>query len=116
MRISDWSSDVCSSDLIIGRSDGDRRRRGGWRHASRGFVNRRRVNRRVRRCRGTRSGQIRVRHVAWLQLGRRRVGGGEDRKRVGEGKGVSVRVDLGGCRTIKKKKNRKQHQKRTTTS
>src|SRR3546814_3666467 len=29
---------------------------------------------------------------------------GDDRKRVGEGKGVAVRVDLGGGRFIKKKK------------
>src|SRR3546814_16872307 len=32
-----------------------------------------------------------------------------DRKSVVEGKSVSVRVDLGGSRIIKKKKKRKQH-------
>src|SRR3546814_17101561 len=35
-----------------------------------------------------------------------------DRKSVGSGKSVSVRVDLGGRSTIKKKKNRKQEQRK----
>src|SRR3546814_12954477 len=34
-------------------------------------------------------------------------GGNPDRKRVVEGERVSVRVDLGGCRSIKKNKKRK---------
>src|SRR3546814_19833754 len=34
-----------------------------------------------------------------------------DRKSVGEGKSVSVRGDLGGCRLIKKKKNNKYKSK-----
>src|SRR3546814_15560473 len=38
----------------------------------------------------------------------------EDRKSVVEGKSVSVRVDLGGRRVIKKKKQR-EHQNKTTT-
>src|SRR3546814_5486951 len=67
MRISDWSSDVCSSDL--------------WRSASR------------RPCSGPRP--IRG---AWASgCGR------SEERRVG--KSVSVRVDLGGRRIIKKKKN-----------
>src|SRR3546814_16642980 len=33
-------------------------------------------------------------------------GAGKDRKSVVSGKSVSVRVDIGGCRTIKKKHNK----------
>src|SRR3546814_16031848 len=36
---------------------------------------------------------------------------GQDRKSVGSGTSVSVRVDLGGCRIIKKKKEKKQQSK-----
>src|SRR3546814_13484953 len=38
----------------------------------------------------------------------------EDRKSVGEGKSVSVRVDLGGSRTIKKKKKQIRSQMNIT--
>src|SRR3546814_15943227 len=82
MRISDWSSDVCSSDLLPrGRQlrqplpaphrEGDRRCRDDLR-------DRGRRDRPVRRP-------------------------GQDRKSVVKGKSVSVRVDLGGRRIIKKK-------------
>src|SRR3546814_21024367 len=37
------------------------------------------------------------------------IGARLDRKSVGEGKGVSVRVDLGGRRILKKKKKHKHH-------
>src|SRR3546814_13592463 len=106
MRISDWSSDVCSSDLA----------------ARHGFV---------RACRGRLSGDAPVAQgpsdaipAPGLRGGRRAelrpdCGGEErdageagrrgagDRKSVGEGKGVSVRVDLSGGRRIKKKKRSK---------
>src|SRR3546814_17626928 len=89
MRISDWSSDVCSSDLaevldafiaddFSGRSEiiiGE----GGVRGLGR------------RRHRDFRRG---------MQLGEDR--GGADRQRVEQGKRVTVRVDLGGCRIHKK--------------
>src|SRR3546814_20719422 len=82
MRISDWSSDVCSSDLGLRPARpadrGGRRGRAGAADARDG------------RC-----------------LGQFALGG--DRKSVELGKSVSVRVDLGGRRIIKKTKYRKQH-------
>src|SRR3546814_12159404 len=80
MRISDWSSDVCSSDLngarwprVLGGRPGRSCQEGRlWRHAA--------------------------------EAGDRRRG--QDRKSVVSGKSVSVRVDLGGRRIIKKKKKK----------
>src|SRR3546814_12328180 len=69
LRISDWSSDVCSSDLSAGR------RRG-------------RPSRPVERDDARRRG----------------LAAGADRKSVVQGKSVSVRVDIGGRRIIKKEK------------
>src|SRR3546814_11436485 len=91
MRISDWSSDVCSSDLVAARTRAILRRllgiaenadaRTGWQV-------------RLLRTAGGKpeAGQDENRE---RQLG--------DRKSVVEGKSVSVRVDLGGRRIIKKK-------------
>src|SRR3546814_17251827 len=111
MRISDWSSDVCSSDLrssqINGcaycidmhtadaRKDGETERRlyavTAWREAP-FFTPRERAA------------------LAWTEALTRLSdthAPDADRKSVGSGKGVSVRVDLGGRGTIKKKnKNR----------
>src|SRR3546814_18793076 len=71
MRISDWSSDVCSSDLrAVRRADG------GLRAPAEGPA---------APWRAPLSSPVR-----------------RDRKSVGEGKSVSVRVDLGGRRLIKK--------------
>src|SRR3546814_20246514 len=88
MRISDWSSDVCSSDLPsryhsvraisapprrpaqVIRIPSAPRRRADW---TTRFIARRKATRR-------------------------------DRKSGGEGKSVSVRVDLGGRRSLEKKK------------
>src|SRR3546814_14360932 len=79
MRISDWSSDVCSSDL----------------HGRRPH----------RRCDGG-QGRARDRRAATQAIWWR--GAGQvsdlDRKSVVKGKSVSVRVDLGGRRILKKKK------------
>src|SRR3546814_18367614 len=80
MRISDWSSDVCSSDLpgrLAAGADRLARHRGG-------------MGRRHRR---------RVPGLAAVP------GGHRDRKSVVLGKSVSVRVDVGGRRIIKKKQN-----------
>src|SRR3546814_16787839 len=81
MRISDWSSDVCSSDLVAAIDD---------------------------RCFDPEFGQQRVGEPAARTEHRARadqmIAGLEDRKSVVEGKSVSVRVDLGGRRIIKKKK------------
>src|SRR3546814_17452908 len=97
MRISDWSSDVCSSDL--------------GREQEIALVARR-IDRAVQ------FGAVGAFDTADVMTGRERVGAqvarqleqiGElrpqDRKSVVKGKRVSVRVDLGGRRTIKKKNN-----------
>src|SRR3546814_11968988 len=76
MRISDWSSDVCSSDLL-GRPARYPPRRGGGASGLQGLLRSRRT--------------------------------AEDRKSVVYGKSVSVRVDLGGRRVIKKKEKRVEH-------
>src|SRR3546814_18663916 len=104
MRISDWSSDVCSSDLVAGfdvggnlRVDlvGAQERPVHDRHHAGGGA--------VHRAAG-----VQLLEVAGgepRRLGERARGGG-DRKSVVSGKSVSVRVDLGGSRIIKKKNNK----------
>src|SRR3546814_11711338 len=105
MRISDWSSDVCSSDLVRrpagGRSSPVLRRSSSrLRPPSRPAV---RYGCRSARSRRERPAASRRRNLrsAFLQLPL-------DRKSVVEGKGVAVRVDLGGRRIIKKKTQRKK--------
>src|SRR3546814_17517742 len=121
MRISDWSSDVCSSDLAAPAAGAAP----SWARAS---------NRRARACRrgGARGGRS-CRHlggVITLLLAEARAHrgepvahaaadeaeeerdeedreeGGGDRNGVVGGKSVSVRVDLGGRRIRKKKKTK----------
>src|SRR3546814_18789352 len=112
MRISDWSSDVCSSDLdlaprrvridavrLVAMPDADHAefavvcRRGAYMRA---------LARDIARTLGTAG------HVGALR--RTQVGpfleadALSDRKSVGAGKSGSVRVGLGGCRSFKKKK------------
>src|SRR3546814_13249031 len=83
MRISDWSSDVCSSDLDVL----------AWQPLP-PFARAQRVGRRRLHPAAERSHRgLSARH---LQLPV------EDRKSVVSGKSVSVRVDLGGRRIIKK--------------
>src|SRR3546814_11066272 len=114
MRISDWSSDVCSSDL----------RRPDHRYLGvRVVLVRAGSNRSDPRLslpgRST-PGRLPCRSVAapTNRGTRSRISdaGGErgrrsDRKSGGEGKRVSVRVDLGGGRTIKKKKKQTKESK-----
>src|SRR3546814_12987313 len=107
MRISDWSSDVCSSDLPVVQQEreGQAVRPAG---DGRGHCGAR-LERRQRRHGG---GELRrlYRHcgeAGWTSAVAGE-GGGADRKRVVEGKSVSVRVDLGGRRIIKKK-NQETH-------
>src|SRR3546814_12674425 len=94
MRISDWSSDVCSSDLS---SDIALIRAGEPLIRSQGLV----AGYQVRvpmvdvNAIGAGGGSM-----AWIDG----AGGLRDRKSVVWGKSVSVRVDLGGRRIIKKKK------------
>src|SRR3546814_11208747 len=112
MRISDWSSDVCSSDLVRhAGAGGDRARQ----HAP-GFGHP-----------GAAVGTIYTGLLGLLALTavvlwqsqkwvERRITAPERRaavpagarKSVAEGKQGSVSVDSGGCRSIKKTKNRKK--------
>src|SRR3546814_13534024 len=85
MRISDWSSDVCSSDLPAARSLGLRHRLPGEGRAG-GLQAR------------PRDGRLTDRDGKPIRAGLT-----GDRKSVVEGKSVSVRVDLGGRRIIQKK-------------
>src|SRR3546814_13455700 len=92
MRISDWSSDVCSSDLPL--ATGPRRHPGAP------------PARREHRHGGARHAELRP-HRAAPGASARRLALGQgrgDRKSVVSGKSVAVRVDLGGRRNIKKKK------------
>src|SRR3546814_14989873 len=85
MRISDWSSDVCSSDLLdIGAG---------------------RMKRPCRCLHVSHDGARldRERRAEQEQPGHRRNLDDPDRKSVVSGQSVSVRVDLGGRRIIKKK-------------
>src|SRR3546814_13669667 len=86
MRISDWSSDVCSSDL-----EPNAERRLG--HYSEGIPSIEPLQSRFHAAASKRIGAV---LKSSLML--------SDRKSVVEGKSVSVRVDLGGRRVIKKKK------------
>src|SRR3546814_16092098 len=95
MRISDWSSDVCSSDLQRPRLAEPL---GQHREAA--------VGRAARRCHQP-FGNLLLEHQGHRGEGTR-VRGQRDRKSVVSGKSVSVRVDLGGRRIIKKKKKRKK--------
>src|SRR3546814_17767190 len=111
MRISDWSSDVCSSDLFtlwrIGHYFDKRstiknrpvaKKREAPRSASwEGFWNIRR--RTPQPCQTTQPSYSDAR----------------DRKKVVEGKSVSVRVDLGGRRIINKKKIKKDKNRNKNT-
>src|SRR3546814_13693444 len=113
MRISDWSSDVCSSDLQDAEQRPQNAHHRGFRPASRLFGH---------VCRDLhRYDRVGVLHrLATLDLvdvfhafdymtpdgvlAVEETGIG-DRKSVVSGTGVSVSVDLGGRRCIKKKKN-----------
>src|SRR3546814_5950755 len=101
MRISDWSSDVCSSDLNArGDVDGD----AAQFELQLGAANlgRQEQPRQVLRHFGVKPEAA----EALQPLGQQRGVVVADRKSVVEGKRVSVRVDLGGRRIIKKKKKK----------
>src|SRR3546814_11356570 len=131
MRISDWSSDVCSSDLTRRLPAGDRRAtfpahaeiqilraellRGRSARPRRPPARRRRASRRL----PERPGEPRGAAVAQPAPDRRRIRGGcltsgrdrQDRKSVVSGKRVSVRVGLGGRLIINNKKKQKKLRK-----
>src|SRR3546814_17754275 len=106
MRISDWSSDVCSSDLLTSRrvnAQVDLKPKRGF------LLPRNAAQYRSRNCgdehrqdifQQTVSGQLEQSALAQLILTP------IDRKSVVEGKSGAVRVDIGGRRIIKKKKTK----------
>src|SRR3546814_12152241 len=117
MRISDWSSDVCSSDLVLVDAAGDRL--GAWMHVWRVLV--------PRTSAGPAVGGVdaRLAGIGAPNVGRSRgwgrgctfggqwcpqrrpvppVGAWVDWKSVHLGKRVSVSVDIGGRRILNKKK------------
>src|SRR3546814_18319996 len=102
MRISDWSSDVCSSDLVRFRPLAEHVDRAGPGEVAvlRGDADPQRVV--------TVGLQVDVERAAHVVLP------AGDRKSVVSGKSVSVRVDLGGRRIIQQKSHRKPSPKNTT--
>src|SRR3546814_12385985 len=107
MRISDWSSDVCSSDLFAS-------------HNAR-LLNavKSRLTETEKKIVDARRHNIRVASLAYISLQEKALGVDLRQKRdleIGRAscreRGVSVRVVLGGRRIIKKKKNKK-HKKNT---
>src|SRR3546814_17765896 len=114
MRISDWSSDVCSSDLPVDGHFGRHRRLAGAACAGAQLADRLCGVRRAGR--GQRAGMAKVppghagqrpadAESSRTFVRRASVHVESDRKSVGKGQGVSVRVDIGGRgRIIKKKK------------
>src|SRR3546814_17953251 len=96
MRISDWSSDVCSSDLC--------RLQGGAGGAVEDVGTGTRAPRNYRQCGLPRS----HRHPALRRVSRRLRQPRADRKSVVKGKGATVSVVLGGRSIIKKIRERHQ--------
>src|SRR3546814_19455749 len=109
MRISDWSSDVCSSDLSTRTSD----RSGYGRPLARliwhGLLPSPQRPQSVAPSHPRQEGRP-VQMLGRLQPGSRMVRAQQpqDRKSVVKGKSVQVRVELGGGRIIKKKKKNKK--------
>src|SRR3546814_20964542 len=110
MRISDWSSDVCSSDLFLKSVHCILEALAGLAlRLGRGLDRHRFTGARVaaRRCfplcnrEGSEADQANF--LAFLQSAPDGIKNTE-RKSVVWGKSVSVRVNLGGCRILKKKK------------
>src|SRR3546814_11972874 len=106
MRISDWSSDVCSSDLFIRAGTPEQVER---QSVALDSLHTTTVEhfRSLARAAGAEhyirdSGYLFV-YESEATFAR------EDRKSVGEGKSVSVRVDIGGRRHIKKNQDRRNH-------
>src|SRR3546814_13499940 len=108
MRISDWSSDVCSSDLIGTGIEAD------------GFLERVRIAYAANFSLNAKTDHGRfdfdpvlfsrnVSESAEGDLVDEEEASLLDRKSVEKGKRVSVRVDIGGIRTMKKTQNRKRY-------
>src|SRR3546814_12319956 len=102
MRISDWSSDVCSSDLSCMSATGE---------PSEGFIFSALVlaiSRARTACRATSGsgGSWQLANMYSTAESMSVASAATDRKSVVEGKSVSVRVDLGGPRRIKQNKRK----------
>src|SRR3546814_11838614 len=110
MRISDWSSDVCSSDLAFGAVDAEIRDM--WDLEKEAQAAAFDAVQPGAPCESVDAAARRVLERAGLGPDYRLPG--LDRKSVVSGKSVSVRVDLGGRRIIKKKK-RNKHKPTTYT-
>src|SRR3546814_4295341 len=105
MRISDWSSDVCSSDLRIGRT-----RPGKGRRLGRGDLRLDPLGRAARKYLALDRAHLAFEPVDALRdraiilrighAGPETEAGGGDRKSVVQGTGVAVRVVLGGGRIL----------------
>src|SRR3546814_16072316 len=104
VRIRVWSSDVCSSDLRFDHVDllEPAQQRAVLFEVIAELLVRRRADAADHAAREGRLEQVRRTHRAAARRART-----EDRKSVVEGKSVSVRVDLGGRRIIKKKTDRR---------
>src|SRR3546814_18650830 len=103
MRISDWSSDVCSSDLVDTINCGDvldRKKawasRWEWLEKMPTFASLSAVDA-ARLSDGVSLALLQPKRLLGLDISK------ADRKSVVKGKSVSVRVDLGGRRSIKNK-------------
>src|SRR3546814_21192524 len=108
MRISDWSSDVCSSDLRgrRGRAEGGVLARALGKNGVHGLPDR--PDRERLPHGGRRQGSVGNDSGGGTVMSRRHIisllmENEAERKSVVKGKSVSVRVDLGGRRSIKKK-------------
>src|SRR3546814_20211994 len=111
MRISDWSSDVCSSDLLRSASNALARaiRRSAANSDNVFPVVARNIRKKCRVLRPhSRASEATVGSLPGASTRSSIWRSWADRKSVGEGKSVSVRVDLGGRRHITKKKPKTQ--------
>src|SRR3546814_13487242 len=114
MRISDWSSDVCSSDLSVGtgrmaRDAGDFRRFMASPEADGAVLATAAALRQVRKMGEGDGTDLLIVGLSATDYVGHSTGTEGDRKSVVSGKSVSVRVDLGGRRNIKKNKHDTTH-------
>src|SRR3546814_15087181 len=121
MRISDWSSDVCSSDLEDSVDIKDSNSASRWRRARTRAEKSMAYGRRTRAHIAADRNMEHAPDKALERLSRSEVGSGSaepaqpgravlgDRKSVGTGKSVAVSVDPGGPLIIKKKHYRNQY-------
>src|SRR3546814_12143782 len=105
MRISDWSSDVCSSDLPPSASILWVAGWGSGQVPLQKIALSRFLEQTLSRCWNS---TVRAPKLPRSEEGAKEGAKEGDRKSVVEGKSVSVRVDLGGRRIIKKKTQNKQ--------